>query len=82
MVDEELSEVEVHLHWRMVAACRYALLVEVFDVPHEPMTADPHRIEAPWVARRVLPPRSPVGDGKGTGWLADPKPVHLIRMKG
>jgi hypothetical protein len=37
MDDEELSEVEVHHHWRMVAACRYALLVEVFDVPHDPM---------------------------------------------
>src|SRR5215469_11406751 len=60
-----VSEVEVYHHWRMVAACRYALLVEVLDVPHDPMAADPDRIEAPWVARRVLPPPRPVGDGRG-----------------
>ena len=41
MVDEELSEVEVNHYWRMVAACRYALFVEVLDVPHDPMAADP-----------------------------------------
>ena len=49
-------EVEVHHHRRMVAACRYALLVEVLDVPHDPMAADPDRIEATSRARRVLPP--------------------------
>jgi len=66
----------------MVAACRYALLVEVLDVLHDPMAADPERIETPWVARRVLPPPSPVGDGKRPGRLASPKPVHLIGIKG
>ena len=80
-VDEELSKVEVHHHWRVVTACRYALLVEVLDVPHDPMAADPDRIEAPWVARRVLPPPRPVGDAKRPGRLASPKPVHLIGMK-
>ena len=75
-------EVEVHHHWRMVAACRYTLLVEVLDVPHNPMAADPDRIVAPLRARRVLPPPSPVGDGKGPERLASPKPVHLIGMKG
>ena len=66
----------------MVAACRYALLVRVLDVPHDPMAADPDRIEAPFRARRVFSPPSPVGDGKGPGRLASPKPVHLIGMKG
>jgi hypothetical protein len=75
-------KVEVHHHWRMVAACRYALLVEVLDVPHNPMSADPDRIEAPSRAWRVPPPPSPVGDGKGPGRLNSPKPVHLIGMKG
>jgi hypothetical protein len=31
----------------MVAACLSALFVEVLDVPHDPMAADPDRIEAP-----------------------------------
>jgi len=66
----------------MVAACRYALLVEVLDVPHDPMAADPDRIEAPSRARRVLPPPSPMCDGKRPGGLARPKPVHLIGIKG
>ena len=66
----------------MVAACLSALFVEVLDAPHDPMAADPDRIEAPWVARRVLPPPSPVGDGKGPGRLASPKPVCFIGMKG
>jgi hypothetical protein len=35
----------------MVAVRRYALLVEVLDVPHDPMGADPDRIEAPSRAR-------------------------------
>ena len=82
MVDGELSEVEVHHHWRMLAARRYALLVEVLDVPHDPMAADPDRVEAPFLARRVHAPPSPVGDGNGPGRLASPKPVHLIGMKG
>jgi hypothetical protein len=56
----------------MVAACRYALFVEVLDVPHDPMAADPDRIEAPPRARRALPPPSPVGDRKGPEWLASP----------
>src|SRR5262249_51524294 len=54
----------------------------MLDVPHDPMAADPERIETPWVARRVLPPPSPVGDGKGPGRPAILKPVHLIGMKG
>ena len=66
----------------MVAACRHALLVEVLDVPNNPMAADPDRIEAPSRAWRVPPPPSPVGDGKGPGRLPSPKPVHLIGMKG
>jgi hypothetical protein len=66
----------------MVAACCYALLIEVLDVPHDPMAADPDRIEAPCRARRVLPPPSPMGDGKGPGRPAGPKPAHLIGMKG
>src|SRR5436309_3401207 len=66
----------------MVAACRYALFVEVLDEPHDPMAADPDRIVAPFRSRRVLPPPSPVGDGKRSGRLASLKPVHLIAMKG
>jgi hypothetical protein len=66
----------------MVAARRYALLVEVLNVPHDPMAADPDRIEAPSRAWRVRPPPSPVGEGKGPGRLASPKPVHLVGMKG
>ena len=81
MVDEELSEVEIHHHWRMVAVCCYTLLVEVLDMPHDPMAADPDRIEAPVRARRVPAPPDPVGDGKGPGRLAGPKLVHLVRMK-
>ena len=66
----------------MVAACRYALLVEVLDVLHDPMAADPERIETPWVARRVLPPPSPVGDGKRPGRLAILKLLHFFGLKG
>jgi len=65
----------------MVAACRYALLVEVLDAPHNPMAADPYRIEAPFRARRVLALPSAVGDGKGPGRSAGPNPVHLFGMK-
>jgi hypothetical protein len=65
-------QVEVHYHRRVVAACRYALLVEVLDVPNDPTAADPDRIEAPSRARRVLPSPSPVGDGKGPGRLTSP----------
>jgi len=50
----------------MVAACLCALLVEMLDVPHDPMAADPDGIEAPSRARRVLLLPSPVSDGKGT----------------
>jgi hypothetical protein len=38
----------------MVAACRDALLISVFDVLNDPMGADPDRIEAPPGARRAL----------------------------
>ena len=50
-------------------------------MPHDPMAADPDRIEAAFPAWRVFPPGSPVGDGKGPGRLAGPKPVHFIGMK-
>ena len=66
----------------MVTACDYALLVQVLDVPHNPMAADPDRIEASCRARRVLPLPSPVGDGEGPGRLARLKPVRLLGMKG
>jgi len=57
----------------MVAACRYALLVEVLDAAYDPMAADPDTIEAPFRARRVLPPPSSVGDGKGPARLTSLK---------
>jgi hypothetical protein len=34
---QELSEVEVHHHWRMVAACRYTLLVTSRYLENEPV---------------------------------------------
>jgi hypothetical protein len=46
------------------------------------MAANPERIEAPSRAWRVLPPTSPVGDGKRPRRLAGPKPVYLIGVKG
>jgi hypothetical protein len=55
----------------VVAAFRYAFLVEVLDVPHDPMVADPDGFVAPSGARRVLQLPSAVGDGRGPdGWLA------------
>jgi len=70
-----------------------AMPSSVLDMPHDPMAADPDRIEAPSRARRVLPPPSPVGDCKGrlrfhpsasrrSQWAAGPEPVHLIGMQG
>jgi len=75
-------QIEVHYDRCMVAAYRNALLVEVFDVPHNPMAANPDRIEAPSRARRVLAPPSPVADGKGAVWVTGPQAVHLIGMTG
>jgi hypothetical protein len=49
---------------RRVSACRYALLVQLLDVPYDPMVADADKIEALRPARRVLPPPSSVGDGE------------------
>jgi hypothetical protein len=66
----------------MVAARRYAFLVKVFDVSHDPMAADPDGIEAPSRSRRVLPLPSPVGDGEGPGRVASVKPDQFIGMKG
>ena len=65
----------------MVTACRYALLVQVLDVPYDPKAADPDRIQATSRARRVLPPTSSVCDGKRPR-RHNPKPVHLTGMPG
>jgi hypothetical protein len=67
---------------RRVSACRYALLVQLLDVPYDPMVADADKIEALRPARRVLPPPSSVGDGEGPGRVASSKPIHLIGMNG
>ena len=60
-------EDEVYYHRRMVAACRYARVVQVFHVPHVPVTADPDGVETPSCARGALPSPSPVRGRKGSG---------------
>ena len=70
--------VKVNQHRRVVAACCYAFLVKMLDMPHDSMVADPNGIVAPSRALRGLPPPGPMSDSQRPARSDGPKPVHLI----